>query len=422
MLPTYCWASNKKVFDFSLDNDREPDNNKSFTHASFEREDLPQAFTICTAFMTERWEFYPNAHLFLLRNDNEEIWLSVNMYAAPHQTDFTISVADTNLEVSTETLYYPSQWVRICLSLDSITSALKFVVDGEERFNNILNFGSTPENLNLELGWDGEGREHIGMTTGLNIFSSALASTMMRNLTSDQSEQCGKSGDFLDWDESSDQWHLHSQTQIRYLDSRFVGPCKRALKIQLYSFIDNHWHGDCMDHCVKLGGFSPTVTSYEGWKSLHQEINSTSLDTSLLPPIWLSATEGDVNLNLGELDHWPEGESAREGVWRDYYSGEELDNYTRPWRSDQKDEILGESNNCIYIDPSSLTWREWECFTDKMGCPCKSENPPMIRLRGFCPGTRLEHDRFMNLTSPFHQHNIIGTQSSSSRLNLVRLL
>ena len=171
-----------------------------------------------------------------------------------------------------------------------------------------------------------------------------------------------------------------------------------------------------------MGGLSPTVISYEGWKTLRQEISSISLDTSLLPPLWLSATEGDVNLNLGELDHWPEGESAREGVWRDYYSGHELDNYTRPWRSDQKDEILGESNNCIYIDPSSLTWREWECFTDKMGCPCKSENPPMIRLRGFCPGTRLEHDRFMNLTSLFHQHNIIGTQSSSSRLNLVRLL
>ena len=100
MLPIYCWASNKRVFDFSLDNDRESDNNKSFTHASFEKVNLPQAFTICSAFMTERWEFYPNAHLFLFRNDNEEIWLSVNMYAAPHQTDFTISAADTKLEVT----------------------------------------------------------------------------------------------------------------------------------------------------------------------------------------------------------------------------------------------------------------------------------------------------------------------------------
>ena len=45
MLPIYCWASNKRVFDFSLDNDRESDNNKSFTHASFEKVNLPQAFT-----------------------------------------------------------------------------------------------------------------------------------------------------------------------------------------------------------------------------------------------------------------------------------------------------------------------------------------------------------------------------------------
>ena len=44
-----------KAFDFSLDNDWEPDENKSYTHASLWKENLPSSFTICSAFMVETW-------------------------------------------------------------------------------------------------------------------------------------------------------------------------------------------------------------------------------------------------------------------------------------------------------------------------------------------------------------------------------
>ena len=47
-----------KALDFSLDNDGEPDKNKSYTHASLQKENLPSSFTICTAFMVERWTKY----------------------------------------------------------------------------------------------------------------------------------------------------------------------------------------------------------------------------------------------------------------------------------------------------------------------------------------------------------------------------
>ena len=52
--------------------------------------------------------------------------------------------------------------------------------------------------------------------------------------------------------------------------------------------------------------------------------------------LWLSATEGDNNLKLSRLSNWPKGIEAEEGVWRDHYSGEQLDNYTLPWEGSDK--------------------------------------------------------------------------------------
>ena len=94
------------ALDFSKDNDRKADDNNSYTHASIEKKNLPLSFTICTAFMVEVWTFYPNAHLFLLLDDNDQDWLYVQMYAAEDQTEFTISLSGIEFEVNTPTLYF----------------------------------------------------------------------------------------------------------------------------------------------------------------------------------------------------------------------------------------------------------------------------------------------------------------------------
>ena len=44
-----------KALDFSLDGDWTPDANNSLTHASLQKENLPSSFTICAAFMLEKW-------------------------------------------------------------------------------------------------------------------------------------------------------------------------------------------------------------------------------------------------------------------------------------------------------------------------------------------------------------------------------
>ena len=41
-----------------------------------------------------------------------------------------------------------------------------------------------------------------------------------------------------------------------------------------------------------------------------------------------------------------------EGVWRDYYTGEKLEDYAKPWRKGH-DEIFGVGNDCLNM----VTWR-----------------------------------------------------------------
>ena len=416
------FCSSLNALDFSMDNDRKADDNNSYTHASIEKKNLPISFTICTSFMVERWAFYPNAHLFLLLDDEDQNWLWVRMYAAEDQTEFTIYLSGIQFEVTTATLYFPLDWIRVCVSLDSMMSVLRFVVEGEELSEKSMRIDSTPKNLNLQMGWNGDGKEHPGMTTDLNIFSSPLPLELMRKQTSDESEECGLPGDFFSWDESlkEEQWVLHSQARIIPLDSGLEGPCRRESKMHVYPISDNHWHSDCMEHCKKLGGHSPSVKTHEGWKRVYQETSSITFGTSKLPPLWLSATEGDVGLRLGRLGHWPERTVAQEGVWRDYYTGEQLENYTKPWlSSDQGDNILGETSNCIYIHRSSLSWIEWECFTDDMGCPCSYEmGLPIIQLRGFCSDTILEHERYTVKQQLIDPDNIMMVGYQSARIEL----
>ena len=78
-----------KALDFSLDNDDEPDENNSYTHASLQKENLPSSFTICTSFMVEAWTKYTVANLFLLLDDRGNIWHLVEFFAADTFTEFS---------------------------------------------------------------------------------------------------------------------------------------------------------------------------------------------------------------------------------------------------------------------------------------------------------------------------------------------
>ena len=71
-----------KALDFSVGSDV---NNS----ATLKKGNLPVTFTLCGAFMVERWGEYMNSPLFLLMDEDETTWFYVELYAANIYTEFT---------------------------------------------------------------------------------------------------------------------------------------------------------------------------------------------------------------------------------------------------------------------------------------------------------------------------------------------
>ena len=216
----------------------------------------------------------------------------------------------------------------------------------------------------------------------------------MVGLTSAGEEECGASGDLVSWEEA--EWTLHSQAKVIEVDREWEGPCRRESQVQVFT-ADFEYHHGCMEHCEKISaGRSPSVNTEEEWKNLIMEIDLITQDRSLLPWMWLSATEGDNNQKLARLDHWPETElvnnqtrklEAVETVWRDFYTGQRLENWTKPYYREQEDTIHGDTYNCMeaFTDLAWLdSWREWQCYSYDHSCPCSYPTQPLLRLRGRC--------------------------------------
>ena len=69
-----------------------------------------------------------------------------------------------------------------------------------------------------------------------------------------------------------------------------------------------------------------------------------------------------------------------EGVWRDYYTGAELDDFPKPWKKPH-DELRGEGSDCLglytwwpekgHVIQFDTSWWEGDCTGAWRGCPCK---------------------------------------------------
>ena len=97
-------------------------------------------------------------------------------------------------------------------------------------------------------------------------------------------------------------------------------------------------------------------------------------------------------MELKRPDHWSKDIEVEEGVWRDYYTGEKLANYSYPWYSDHETRY-GEDSNCLayYSDePKNASWFEWECDGLAFECACQYQREPLIRLQGLCHHSALK--------------------------------
>ena len=173
-------VSTLKVLDFSADGDQQPDSNGKYTGASLEAGPLPESFTICTAFMAEAFTtVFSAAYMFVLLDDDGYKWIHMNLFAAYSHTEFEVSAGEVKRTIQTDHVFFPLQWTRACLSLDS--SKIKMVANGQllvdEEYKEIEDT-ERPVNLSLRLGFDvdeyGSAQEYIGKFTNLNFFNSSL--------------------------------------------------------------------------------------------------------------------------------------------------------------------------------------------------------------------------------------------------------
>ena len=348
---------------------------------------LPPSFTTCSAVMVDAWTIGSLTETdFVSMFDKRgilEAFFSMLVNADSAEISFKQKKLNFFRARKPAPFVFPLQWVRACLSLDDESKMIKIVVDGillDDGVHKEMEKENKPGAVNITLGYnkymtESEKSDMSGKWTNMNIFSASMSEEKMVAMTTPGDDQCGAEGDVISWNEAK--W---TQETV-YIPDR-QGPCWKESTMIVYPA--GMTFTNCMEHCQKLGaGKAPSVQTEQDWNKIEQELQSINTNVSIIPAMWLAATEGDIDSELKSLPHWAETIDVRETVWRDYYNGAKLDNYTKPW-SPGHDDILGSEYNCIAYYPSEARWREFWC-PYKHSCICKpSKHVSRLFLRGLC--------------------------------------
>ena len=285
------------------------------------------------------------------------------------------------------------KWMRTCISdynngSDSNNGSVILVVDGvklgEEPFFDFDSNVTSKGNFTLHLG-----KYLMGSMTDVNLFSPALTEEDMTNITNPEGDECGKEGSIFSWRDSlsktgekdteqkSVNWIQHGKAEKKIIPRR-DGPCSMPSRVTVFASKFESFF-DCVEHCQKLGGRCPSLRTIN-------EINELDLlsweiyDDFIL---WLSITQGKmVDNKLVNFDHWPKDVEAGIKVWRDYYTGHELETnfsiHSYP------------GENCAVLEP--FRYEGWRCVSKvyTIWCPCRYHHQPRsLLLRGLCPDSNL---------------------------------
>ena len=137
-----------KAFEFGLDQNED----ECFTarHASIKKGNLPWSFTVCTAFKVEAWT--KDFALYILSDDKGDDWHWLAILRSDRYTQFAFWHFEcSSFSSKSAFLYFPLQWIRICLSMDSNTSAVRLVVNSELLREQVFMTKGKPDNLDLAL-------------------------------------------------------------------------------------------------------------------------------------------------------------------------------------------------------------------------------------------------------------------------------
>ena len=356
-----------------------------YTYASMTKPEMPDDFTICGAFRAGAWTIkFASANFYQINDLNGVPWSFVKATSVQGSTDFSIWFGKFGFERKNKVTWFPLTWQRFCVSLDTVAQNVSFVVNGEvlleEHLEELQENVPKPPGLDIMLGISirpnyGNNMEFPGEFTNYNIFSSPQSAERMVAMTTAGGEECGALGDYVNW--KVDQWVLNHKTKIKMV-SRLEGPCQPESSIHVYTG-NFQVHTHCMQFCPKIGkGRSPPVRTLKEYKTLQTNLHAITPDIRAFMWMWLAATD------------WEE-----EGVWRDAYTQEVLENYTKPWAPGHDYHLTRElypTANCLlwYTGyPDEIAMEEWFCGSYDMTCPCEYKNEPILVMRGICPKSTL---------------------------------
>ena len=149
----------------------------------------------------------------------------------------------------------------------------------------------------------------------------------------------------------------------------------------------------CMKFCEKLGGRSPPVRSLQELDEMKGVLNDLTAVSPSPQKLFLAVTRGQVNNSIETLtlEHWPNNIiKTEEELWRDYYTGDQLENYNETWAT-SKGRL-----HCAGVQPfestQNLRWSNLPCSRPLDGrttvCSCKQDKP--LLLRGLCSSSKLK--------------------------------
>ena len=154
--------------------------------------------------------------MFSLLDVGGETWGHVTLFSSFSYTEYEVRLGPVYFYKPIKAVFFPFQWSSACLSLDSIASKVRVVVDGqllgeEEYKREEKRYMSAKFSLHLGYGSMIYEESRIKIAN-LNVFNSSLSLERMIRMTRAGEEECGAPGDLVSWETA--EWTLHSQAKL----------------------------------------------------------------------------------------------------------------------------------------------------------------------------------------------------------------
>ena len=117
------------MFSFANDVDGLPNSKGEYTGASLTKPDMPRDFTVCAAFIVEAWTTsFTSAYLFHIDDKYGNPCAYVNIDARLQYSLLMTKIGGVTFGGTYWQALFPLIWVRVCVSLDTVSGNLALVV------------------------------------------------------------------------------------------------------------------------------------------------------------------------------------------------------------------------------------------------------------------------------------------------------